>query len=243
VITCHCSFTISSDGPQPPSPSALPSVAQSYTGSMGQAVALARRWTKPMADLFPTTTMMYSIPYRVVRPFPTSLPCRPAVLRLDHTYLPDPTPPTTTFTTAPSPYYVNVFKTTSCPFPLKRLSQLLCKPFGTVRCGDWYWPWDFRRRPVCRIGMSHNKPLSRDRIQDVALLSYLLTKWNNERQKKQAESATLHLEQPVGADGFGQVGLGRGANKGRNTSNGIMEGRKIKQDRTRYIKRMDDYTI
>jgi hypothetical protein len=42
------------------------------------------------------------------------------------------------------------------------------------------------------------------------MLSYLLTKWNNERQKQQAKSATLHLEQPVGADGFGQAGLGRG---------------------------------
>jgi hypothetical protein len=72
-------------------------------------------------------------------------------------------------------------------------------------------------------------------IQDVALLSYLLTRWNNERQKQQAESATLQLEQPEGADGFGRAGLGRGANEGRNTSNGIMEGRKTKQDRTRYL--------
>jgi hypothetical protein len=81
-----------------------------------------------------------------------------------------------------------------------------------------------------------NVPLSRDRIQDVALLSYLLTKWNNERQKQKAKSSTLHLEQPVGADGFGQSGLGRGgANKRRNTTNGIMEGRKTKQDRTQYL--------
>jgi hypothetical protein len=58
-----------------------------------------------------------------------------------------------------------------------------------------------------------NEPLSRGRIQEVALLSYLLTKWNKERQKQQAESATLHLEQPVGADGFGQAGLGRGGGK------------------------------
>ncbi len=70
------------------------------------------------------------------------------------------------------------------------------------------------------------------------VFSYLLTKGNNKRQKqakKQAKSATLHLKEPVGADGFGQAGLGRGANEGRNTSNGIMEGRKTKQDRTRYL--------
>ena len=92
----------------------------------------------------------------------------------------------------------------------------------------------FEEGPYAELGC-HNEPLSRDRIQDVALLSYLLTKWNNEQQNQQAESATHHLEQPKGADGFGQAGLGRGANEGRNTSNGIMEGRKTKQDRTRYL--------
>jgi hypothetical protein len=88
--------------------------------------------------------------------------------------------------------------------------------------------------PYAELGCC-NKPLSRDRIQDVALLSYLLTKWNKEGQKQQAESATLHLEQPVGADGFGQAGLGRGVNEGRNTINEIMEGRKTKKDRTEYL--------
>jgi hypothetical protein len=83
--------------------------------------------------------------------------------------------------------------------------------------------------PYAKLGC-RNEPLSRDRIEDVALLSCLLTKWNNERQKQQA---ALHLEQPEGADGFGRAGLGRGAiNEGRNTSNGIMEGRKTKRDRT-----------
>jgi class 3 adenylate cyclase len=38
----------------------LSSVAQSYTGSMGQAAASARRWTKPIADLFPATTVMFA---------------------------------------------------------------------------------------------------------------------------------------------------------------------------------------
>jgi hypothetical protein len=37
---------------------------------MGQAVASAPRWTKPMANLFPATTMMYSILYRVSRTLP-----------------------------------------------------------------------------------------------------------------------------------------------------------------------------
>jgi hypothetical protein len=86
-------------------------------------------------------------------------------------------------------------------------------PFDTVRCEDWYWPWDLSKK-VCmpKLGCC-DEPLSRDRIQDVALLNYLLTKWNNERQKQQAKSATLHLEQPEGADGFGRVGLGRGQMK------------------------------
>jgi hypothetical protein len=48
---------------------------------MSQAVALARRWTKPMADLFPATTMMYSIPYQVIPTLP-NLPCCPTILRL-----------------------------------------------------------------------------------------------------------------------------------------------------------------
>jgi hypothetical protein len=126
VITCHCSSTISSNGPQPPSPSALPSVAQSYTGSMGQAVASARRLNKPMANLFPTTTI-------VVRAFPTSLSCRPTILRLDHTNLPFAIQlllqPLLRLLLHP---ITLVFETTSCPFTLRRISQLPCKPFGTV---------------------------------------------------------------------------------------------------------------
>jgi hypothetical protein len=152
VITCHCSFTISSNGPQPPSPSALPSVAQSYTGSMVQAVASARRWTNPMAGLFPTTTIVF-------RPFPTSLPCFPTILRLDHTNLPFAIQllllPLLQLLLHP---ITLVFKTTSCPFPLKRISQLPCKPFGTVRCGDWYWPWDFSKKarmPNWDVATSH----------------------------------------------------------------------------------------
>jgi hypothetical protein len=66
--------------------------------------------------------------------------------------------------------------------------------------------------PYAKLGC-RGEPLSRDRIQDVALLRYLLAKWNNERQKQQAGSATLHLEQPEGADGFGPAGLGGGQMK------------------------------
>jgi hypothetical protein len=110
AITCHCSFTLSSNGPQPPSPQALPSVAQSYTGSMGQAVASARRWTKPIADFFPATTMMYSIPYQVIPTLPNTptMPPRNPEIGPHKFAICDPTPPTTTFTTAPSPYYVSV---------------------------------------------------------------------------------------------------------------------------------------
>jgi hypothetical protein len=121
----------------------------------------------------------------------------------------DPTPPTTTFMTAPSPYYISV-QDNVLPFsaetnftnPLQAIwnspMRGLVLALGFVEEG----PYAELR---CR-----NEPLSRDCIQDVALLSYLLTKWNNERQKQQAVSATLRLEQPVGADGFGQSGLGRG---------------------------------
>jgi hypothetical protein len=82
----------------------MPYVAQSYTGSMGQAVALARRWNKPMADSFPATAMMYSIFYQVS----LALPNIPTVLPNDPEIGPhkfaicDPTPPTTTFMTAPA---------------------------------------------------------------------------------------------------------------------------------------------
>jgi hypothetical protein len=58
--------------------------------------------------------------------------------------------------------------------------------------------------PYAGLGC-RNEPLSRDCIQDVALLSYLLTKWNIKRQKQQAESGALHLKQPLGtwAGGIG----------------------------------------
>jgi hypothetical protein len=37
--------------------------------------------------------------------------------------------------------------------------------------------------PYAELGC-RGEPLSRDRIQDVALLSYLLTKWNNDNKPK-----------------------------------------------------------
>jgi hypothetical protein len=117
-----------------------------------------------------------------------------------------------------------------------RLMLNLGPPFDTVRCEDWYWPWDLSKK-VCmpKLGCC-DEPLSRDRIQDVALLSYLLTKWNNERQKQQAKSATAPSFGTTRRSGWIWAGgIGPGANEGRNTSNGIMEGRKTKQDRTRYL--------
>lgn len=45
--------------------------------------------------------------------------------------------------------------------------------------------------------------LSRERIQEVALLSYLVNKWKLEQKR------TSILEQPEGADGFGRQGFGR----------------------------------
>jgi hypothetical protein len=78
---------------------------------MGQAVPSAWRWTKPMAGLFPTTAVLYNIPYRDILTLPnipTMLPNDPEIGR--HKFaICDPTPPTTsTFTTAPSPYYITV---------------------------------------------------------------------------------------------------------------------------------------
>jgi hypothetical protein len=45
-------------------------------------------------------------------------------------------------------------------------------------------------------------PLSRERVQEVALLSYLLSEW---KYKPTASS----VDQPEGADGFGRAGFGR----------------------------------
>lgn len=45
--------------------------------------------------------------------------------------------------------------------------------------------------------------LSRERVQEIALVSYLVNKW-----KKEEGQTTIH-EQPEGADGFGRQGYGR----------------------------------
>jgi hypothetical protein len=265
AIACHRSFTISSNGPRLPSPQALPSVSPSYTGPM------ARRWTKPMANLFPATTMMYSIPYRVTPTLPnipTMSPDDPEIGQ--HKFaIRDPTPPTTTFTTAPSPYYVSVqddllpfSAETNFTTPLQGITwtlyhmsrlmttmpveddysriELLQKYLTNIvqhpdvpkyrqlqtaahaKSGAAIWNSPMWRLllalgfieegPYVGLGCC-NKPLSRDRIQDVALLSYFLTKWKNERQQQQDKSVTLHLEQPEGADGFGcwaRLGWGGG---------------------------------
>jgi hypothetical protein len=58
------------------------------SNTMGQAVASAQRWTKPIANLFPATTRCIAFPIESFGPFPTSLPCCPTILRLDHTNLP-----------------------------------------------------------------------------------------------------------------------------------------------------------
>jgi hypothetical protein len=53
------------------------------------------------------------------------------------------------------------------------------------------------------------KTLSRDRIQDLALLSYLLAQWGTNEQKRAAAAGAALPEQPEGADGFGRAGFGR----------------------------------
>jgi hypothetical protein len=59
----------------------------------------------------------------------------------------------------------------------------------------------------------HDLPLSRERIQDLALLTYLLTEW---KLKQDYNSDSTHIansssevEQPQGADGWGRAGFGR----------------------------------
>jgi hypothetical protein len=111
-----------------------------------------------------------------------------------------------------------------------RLMLNLGPPFGTVRCSDWYWPpWKKARMPNWGVTASHCPGTA---FKTWALLSYLITKWEHERQQQQAESATLHLEQPEGADGFGWARLGRGgANEGMNTNNERKKN-KTRQDTT-----------
>lgn len=59
--------------------------------------------------------------------------------------------------------------------------------------------------PCAELGC-HDKALSSHRVQDVALLSYLLNEW----KWKETESAALPEQQPHGAtDGFGRAGFGR----------------------------------
>jgi hypothetical protein len=49
----------------------------------------------------------------------------------------------------------------------------------------------------------HDQPLSRERVQEVALLSYLLSEWKNKPN-------AVSVHQPQGAvDGFGRAGYGR----------------------------------
>eukprot|EP00526_Cylindrotheca_closterium_P024850 CAMPEP_0113652636 /NCGR_PEP_ID=MMETSP0017_2-20120614/28121_1 /TAXON_ID=2856 /ORGANISM="Cylindrotheca closterium" /LENGTH=74 /DNA_ID=CAMNT_0000565515 /DNA_START=30 /DNA_END=254 /DNA_ORIENTATION=- /assembly_acc=CAM_ASM_000147 len=45
--------------------------------------------------------------------------------------------------------------------------------------------------------------LSRERVQDLAMLSYMVNKWSED------ELQQFDLQQPDGADGFGRQGFGR----------------------------------
>ena len=49
------------------------------------------------------------------------------------------------------------------------------------------------------------QPLSRERIQDLALMTYLLTEW----RLKELSDSSSQTEQPEGADGYGRAGFGR----------------------------------
>jgi hypothetical protein len=51
----------------------------------------------------------------------------------------------------------------------------------------------------------HTKPLSPERIQDVALLAYQLRQWQSKEFTAQGSS----IDQPLGADGFGRAGFNR----------------------------------
>ena len=57
--------------------------------------------------------------------------------------------------------------------------------------------------PYTELGC-HDQALSPERVQDVALLSYLLNEW------KRKENGAMQQQQPPGAvDGFGRAGFGR----------------------------------
>jgi hypothetical protein len=50
-------------------------------------------------------------------------------------------------------------------------------------------------------------PLSRERVQEVALLSYMLNDWKRKQQEQ--DGAVVSHQQPDGADGSGRAGFGR----------------------------------
>lgn len=53
-----------------------------------------------------------------------------------------------------------------------------------------------------------DQPLSRERVQELALLTYLLTQWKLKELESQSKSDS-QVQQPEGADGFGRAGFGR----------------------------------
>ena len=60
--------------------------------------------------------------------------------------------------------------------------------------------------PYAEIGCQ-DEPLTSERVQDIALLSYLLNEW---KRKSLSSSNDSHATQPQGAvDGFGRAGFGR----------------------------------
>ena len=54
-----------------------------------------------------------------------------------------------------------------------------------------------------------NKPLSSERVQDVALLTYQLKQWQKKENEYHGSSGVSSSQQPDGADGFGRAGYGR----------------------------------
>jgi hypothetical protein len=197
-----------------------------------------------MAALFPATTIMYGIPYRVIPTLPnipTVPPDGPEIEQ--HKFaICDLTLPTTTFTTVPSPYYVIVqddvlpfsaetnFTTplqgiTSTFYHMSRLMtampveddyyriKLLQKYLTNIvqlpdvlkylrlptaahaQFGAAIWNSPMRglvlaleEGPCAKLGC-HDEPLSRDRIQDVALCSAIcsprgITSDKNKRKNK-----------------------------------------------------------
>ena len=60
--------------------------------------------------------------------------------------------------------------------------------------------------PFVELGCAqHHHPLNRDRVQEVALLSYLLNQW----KQNASGGGGVPTQQPEGADGFGRAGFGR----------------------------------